>query len=67
MLARFIPAALIAASTVRAAFARAEDVKVGFILSTLQEERYAKDRTYFEDEAKKLGAKVVFAACDNSG
>lgn len=41
-------------------------VKIGFLLSTLQEERYQKDKKYFEDEAKKLGADVIFDASDNS-
>ena len=35
-------------------------VKVGFLLSTLQEERYQKDRKYFEEEVKRLDAEVVF-------
>tara|TARA_R110002072_G_scaffold64203_2_gene159198 strand:- start:38656 stop:39654 length:999 start_codon:yes stop_codon:yes gene_type:complete len=41
-------------------------VKIGFLLSTLQEERYLKDKKYFEDEAKKLGAEVIFYSADNS-
>ncbi len=41
-------------------------IKIGFLLSTLQEERYQKDKKYFEDEAKKLGAEVIFDASDNS-
>ncbi|MBS1983772.1 MAG: substrate-binding domain-containing protein [Bdellovibrionales bacterium] len=41
-------------------------VKVGFILATLQEERYAKDKKFFEDKAQSLGAEVVFAAANNS-
>jgi D-xylose transport system substrate-binding protein len=40
--------------------------KVGFILSTLQEERYMKDKAIFEETAKKLGAEVVFASCNNN-
>ena len=44
----------------------AADLKIGFVLSTMQEERYAKDRQFFEEQAKKLGATVIFAACDNS-
>jgi D-xylose transport system substrate-binding protein len=40
--------------------------KVGFILSTLQEERYMKDMAVFEETAKKLGAEVVFASCNNN-
>jgi D-xylose transport system substrate-binding protein len=41
-------------------------VKIGFVLSTMQEERYAKDRKFFEDKATALGAEVVFASCDNN-
>jgi len=41
-------------------------IKIGFILSTLQEERYAKDKKLFEDKAHALGADVVFAAANNS-
>src|SRR3954471_3209432 len=41
-------------------------VKVGFILSTMQEERYQRDKRVFEDTAKALGAEVVFASCNNS-
>ena len=40
--------------------------KVGFILSTLQEERYAKDKKYFEDKVKALGGEVVFASANNN-
>lgn len=47
------------------AFAQ-KPIKVGFLLSTLQEERYQKDKKYFEDEAKKLGAEVIFFSADNS-
>jgi D-xylose transport system substrate-binding protein len=46
--------------------AQAQSVKIGFVLSTMQEERYQKDKKYFEDAAKKLGAEVVFASADNS-
>lgn len=44
----------------------AEKVKVGFILSTMQEERYQRDKRVFEETAKKLGAEVLFASCNNS-
>jgi len=40
--------------------------KVGFILSTMQEERYQRDRRVFEETVKKLGGQVVFASCNNS-
>lgn len=39
-------------------------VRIGFVLATLNEERYVKDRQYFEDFAKAQGAEVEFAACD---
>jgi D-xylose transport system substrate-binding protein len=41
-------------------------IKIGFILSTLQEERYAKDKALFEKKAAEMGAEVVFAAANNS-
>jgi len=40
-------------------------IKIGFVLATMNEERYAKDRNYFTDYAKSLGAEVEFAACDD--
>jgi len=40
--------------------------KVGFILSTMQEERYQRDKRIFDETAKSLGAQVVFASCNNS-
>lgn len=39
--------------------------KIGFVLATMNEERYAKDRDYFFEQAKALGADVEFAACDD--
>ncbi|HBQ20574.1 MAG: hypothetical protein A2Z91_07305 [Deltaproteobacteria bacterium GWA2_38_16] len=41
-------------------------VKIGFILSTMQEERYQKDKTIFEETAKSLGADVIFESCNNN-
>jgi len=41
-------------------------VKIGFILATLQEERYVKDKAAFEAKAAELGAEVVFASANNS-
>ncbi len=41
-------------------------IKIGFILSTLQEERYTKDKTVFEETVKKLGGEVIFASCNNN-
>jgi D-xylose transport system substrate-binding protein len=39
--------------------------KVAFLLSTLQEERYQKDKAYFEAEAKKRGLTPFTLAADN--
>jgi D-xylose transport system substrate-binding protein len=39
--------------------------KVAFLLSTLQEERYQKDKAYFEAAAKKLGLSPFTLAADN--
>jgi D-xylose transport system substrate-binding protein len=41
-------------------------IKIGFVLSTMQEERYAKDKKYFEDKAQSMGAEVLFASANNS-
>src|SRR5689334_13512166 len=40
--------------------------KIGFIVSTMQEERYPRDKSMFEATVKKLGGEVVFASCNNS-
>ena len=42
-----------------------EQPKVAFLLSTLQEERYQKDRRFFEDAAKKAGLQPFTLAADN--
>lgn len=39
--------------------------KVAFLLSTLQEERYQKDKAYFEAEANKLGLNAFTLSADN--
>ena len=39
--------------------------RVAFLLSTLQEERYQKDKKYFEERAKELGVDVISLAADN--
>jgi D-xylose transport system substrate-binding protein len=57
---------LIGAALVSSVAMANEKVKIGFVLSTMQEERYQKDKKFFEDAAKKLGAEVVFASADNS-
>lgn len=49
-----------------AAWGTAKGPKIGFILSTMQEERYQRDKKIFEDTVKTLGGQVVFASCNNS-
>ena len=39
--------------------------KVAFLLSTLQEERYQKDKKYFEEKAKTLGVAAFTLSADN--
>lgn len=46
--------------------ALAEKVKIGFVLSTLQEERYQKDQKFFTDEAKKLGFEPIMVSAENN-
>ncbi len=43
-----------------------KSIKIGFILSTMQEERYQKDKKIFQETVEKLGGKVIFASCNNS-
>lgn len=40
--------------------------KIGFVLATLQEERYTKDKMYFEQKAQAMGAEVLFASANNN-
>ena len=40
--------------------------KIGFILSTMQEERYQRDRKVFEETVKALGGEVAFSSCNNN-
>ena len=40
--------------------------KIGFILSTMQEERYQRDKKVFEETVTRLGGHTVFASCNNS-
>lgn len=48
------------------ASAKTQDgVKVAFLLSTLQEERYKKDQSYFEENAHKKGLEAFTLSADN--
>jgi D-xylose transport system substrate-binding protein len=45
--------------------AAAQDVVVGFMLKTMQEERYQRDKADFIAKAESMGAKVVFDSANN--
>lgn len=45
--------------------AAAKPVRIGFVLATMNEERYAKDKNYFTEAAKAAGAEVEFASADD--
>ncbi len=46
--------------------AEAQSMKIGFILKTMQEERYQTDKTAFVVKAKELGAEVLFDSSRNN-
>ncbi len=62
-------AAIIAMAASATAFsagsATAADVKIGFLLKTMQEERYKRDRAAFITRAEALGAEVIFDSANN--
>jgi D-xylose transport system substrate-binding protein len=57
--------AIFAFSFVSYGDAVAKTIKVGFILKTMQEERYQIDKALFTKKAESLGAKVYFASANN--
>jgi len=48
------------------AWAETKPPLIGFILSTMQEERYQRDKKVFGETVQKLGGRVAFASCNNS-
>jgi D-xylose transport system substrate-binding protein len=62
LVALFVFTSLILGGAMSAA---AKDVKVGFILKTMQEERYQRDKALFTKKAESLGAKVYFDSANN--
>lgn len=47
-------------------FARAQSgVKIGFLLKTMEEERYQLDKAVFTAKAESLGAEVIFDSANN--
>ncbi|MDP5220224.1 substrate-binding domain-containing protein [Ruegeria sp. 2205SS24-7] len=55
----------VAAIALTAGTAQAGDVKIGFLLKTMQEERYKRDRAAFTAKAEELGAEVIFDSANN--
>src|SRR3984885_15963937 len=45
--------------------AAADRLKIGFLLKTMQEERYQRDKAEFLAKAKALGADVIFDSANN--
>jgi D-xylose transport system substrate-binding protein len=43
----------------------ADKIKIGFLLKTMQEERYQRDKAAFLARAKALGAEVIFDSANN--
>jgi D-xylose transport system substrate-binding protein len=43
-----------------------EKIKVGFLLKTMQEERYQRDKKAFTEKAEALGAEVIFDSANNN-
>lgn len=41
------------------------DLKIGFLLKTMQEERYQRDKEAFLNKAEELGAEVIFDSANN--
>lgn len=56
---------LLAASFLAPIAAQAADIKIGFLLKTMEEERYQRDKAAFIKKAEELGAEVIFDAANN--
>jgi D-xylose transport system substrate-binding protein len=61
--AAFLLAAPLALSVNRAG--AADKIKIGFLLKTMQEERYQRDKATFLARAKALGSEVIFDSANN--
>lgn len=57
--------AFLAASCFMPVLAQAADIKIGFLLKTMEEERYQRDKAVFTKKAEELGAEVIFDAANN--
>lgn len=58
-------AAFVMISALSLGAASAGDVKIGFLLKTMQEERYQRDKAAFIAKAEALGADVIFDSANN--
>lgn len=43
-----------------------DKIKIGFLLKTMQEERYQRDKKAFIEKAESLGAEVIFDSANNN-
>lgn len=55
-----------AAETGEQAASKDEKIKIGFLLKTMQEERYQRDKQAFIEKAESLGAEVIFDSANNN-
>ena len=54
-----------AATAASSGAAFAGDIKIGFLLKTMQEERYKRDRAAFTAKVEELGGEVIFDSANN--
>ncbi len=57
--------AIFAFTLISSGEADAKKVKIGFLLKTMQEERYQRDKAAFIAKAEELGATVIFDSANN--
>jgi len=63
---KFIQLAILIIIATFAAKSFAKKPTIGFLLSSLQDERYQKDRKFFADKVKELGGNVLFYSSHNN-
>lgn len=61
----FLSLAVFSLSACKPQTAPSNALKIGFILDNMNEERYAKDKAFFEEKAKSLGAETVFSSANS--
>lgn len=65
LLISFLITSLICLSSCTKKQASSSQIKIGFLLKTMQEERYQTDKSVFIKKANELGAEVIFDSCNN--